>query len=96
MTQADVSAEQAREIATKIVPALEYLGRLNERMRRRGFPADDSLMLKVTFALEAMRQVRTALHGIEGPPSSPISGAEQISPEVPQWQKAMGGTVSTD
>lgn len=98
MTHADLTAEQAGIIAKRIVPTLEYLGRLNERMRRRGFPADDPLMLNVAFALEATRQLRAALHEIEFPVPSPIAGAAQITPRLdePQWRKAMGGTASAD
>lgn len=91
MTHADVTAEQARTISRRIVPTLEYLGRLHERMRRRGFPADDPLMTKVMFSLEAMRQLLAGLHEIESPPeSSPIAGASQIMSSVPQWRRAMG------
>ncbi|HEY2584456.1 MAG TPA: hypothetical protein VGI81_01680 [Tepidisphaeraceae bacterium] len=63
-------------------------------MRRRGFPADDRLMVKATFALEAVRQLRTALREAEAPAtSSPIAGAAQILPEAvgtPRWRGAMG------
>lgn len=89
MNHVDVTAEQARTIGAAIVPTLEYLGKLHERMRRRGFPVDDPLMTKVMFALEAMRQLRAGLHEIETPVFSPIAGAAQIVPETPQWQKAM-------
>ena len=60
-----MTGEQARTISSRIVPSLEYLRRLHERMRRRGFPADDPLMSNVMFALEAMRQFRAGLHEIE-------------------------------
>lgn len=90
MNHADVTAEQASTIGAAIVPTLEYLSKLDERMRRRGFPADDPLMTKVMFALESMRQLRAGLHEIETPASSPIAAA-QITPEAPQWRRAIGG-----
>jgi hypothetical protein len=94
MTHRDLTADQARTIAGKIVPTLAYLGRLTDRMRRRGFAADDPLMVKAAFALEAVRQLRAALHEVEAPPtSSPITGAAQIVPEsegTPSWRRAMG------
>jgi hypothetical protein len=95
MTNADLTAEQARAIACRILPTLEYLGRLHERMLRRGFTADDPLMANVMIALEAMRQLRAGLRKIETTPaSSPIAGAAQIMPEVPQWRRATGGDSS--
>jgi hypothetical protein len=96
MTHRDVTADQARAIAGPIVPALDYLGRLSERMRRRGFTDDDPLMSKVLFALEATRQLRSELHAIEHPPTPlTIAGAAQVIPHAettPQWLRAMGPT----
>ena len=90
----DVTPAQARKIGEAITPSLTYLGRLHERMRRRGFAAGDPLMVHVNFALEAMRQLRAALHAIEASPaSSSLRGTEQIVPcvdPVPQWRRAMG------
>ena len=54
MRAEDLTREQARALKNKLQPMLSYLGRLKERMRRKGFLVDDRLLSAVCRAEDAM------------------------------------------
>jgi hypothetical protein len=86
MRSDDLTREQAEAIKAKLTPMLSYLGRLQQRMIRRGFPLVDPLLCDVCSAYDAMHKLRvhvhylTVKHGVGRPrrghdPCRPIVGA---------------------
>ena len=64
MRAEDLSREQARALKNKLQPMLSYLGRLKDRMRRRGFVGDDRLLAAVCRAEDAMHALSVEVHYI--------------------------------
>jgi len=58
----DLTQEQARALKNKLQPMLRYIGRLKERMRRRGFVADDRLLAAVCRAEDAIHALSVEVH----------------------------------
>jgi hypothetical protein len=58
----DLTREQARALKNKLQPMLGYLGRLKDRMRRRGFLQDDPLLAAVCRAEDAMHALTVEVH----------------------------------
>jgi hypothetical protein len=50
MQRNDLTNERTRALKNKLQPLLGYLNRLNKRIVRRGFPADDPLLVAVPRA----------------------------------------------
>jgi hypothetical protein len=50
MRSDSLTERQLEALADKILPMLNYLGRLERRMERQGFPVDDALLAKVKQA----------------------------------------------
>jgi hypothetical protein len=62
VTSDDLTTEQARRVGAVVGRELRYLGRLRDRMQRRGFPPDDPLVRDVTAAYNAIHGLRVRLH----------------------------------
>src|SRR5205814_7143795 len=62
MRAEELTRDQARALKNKLRPMLNYLGRLKERMRRRGFVADDRLLAAVCRAEDAMHALSVEVH----------------------------------
>jgi hypothetical protein len=62
MRAEDLTREQARALKNKLQPMLSYLGRLKDRMRRRGFVADDRLLAAVCRAEDAIHALSVEVH----------------------------------
>jgi len=58
----DLTRDQARALKNKLQPMLSYFGRLKERMRRRGFLADDRLLAAVCRAEDAIHALSVEVH----------------------------------
>jgi hypothetical protein len=58
MRSDDLTREQAEALKAKLTPMLNYLGRLQQRMIRRGFPPVDPLLCDVCRAHDAIRAPR--------------------------------------
>jgi hypothetical protein len=58
----DLTREQARALKNKLQPMLGYLGRLKERMRRKGFVESDRLLTAVCRAEDAMHALSVEVH----------------------------------
>jgi hypothetical protein len=58
----DLTREQAQVLKNKLRPMLSYLGRLKERMCRRGFVADDRLLAAVCRAEDAVHALTVEVH----------------------------------
>jgi hypothetical protein len=58
----DLTSEQARRVGAVVGRYLNYLGRLRERMQRRGFPPTDPLVLSVTKAWNEAHELSVRLH----------------------------------
>ena len=58
----DLTREQARALKNKLQPMLSYLGRLKDRMRRKGFVADDRLLAAVCRAEDAVHALSVEVH----------------------------------
>jgi hypothetical protein len=58
----DLTREQAEALKAKLTPILNYLGRLQQRMIRRGFPPIDPLLCDVCRAHDAIHALRMNLH----------------------------------
>lgn len=77
MTSDDLTTEQASRIRAVVGRHLNYLGRLRDRMQRRGFPPDDPLVRDVTAAWNATHSLNVRLHYLScssgvGRPAKPI------------------------
>ena len=62
MTSDDLTTEQARRVGVVVGRQLNYLGRLRDRMQRRGFPPNDELVVAVTKAYNAIHGLNVRLH----------------------------------
>ena len=62
MQAEDLTREQARAIKNKLQPMLSYLGRLKDRMRRKGFVADDRLLAAVCRAEDSVHALSVEVH----------------------------------
>ena len=62
MTSDDLTTEQARRVGVVVGRYLNYLGRLRERMQRRGFSPQDPLVVSVTKAWNETHELRVRLH----------------------------------
>ena len=62
MNSDDLTPEQAKRVGEVVGRYLNYLGRLCDRMQRRGFPPDDPLVREVTEAWNATHALRVRLH----------------------------------
>jgi hypothetical protein len=62
MRSAQLTEYQLDEIAKRIWPALNYLGRLEQRMRDEQFPDSDRLLVLVKQANRAVFDVHLELH----------------------------------
>jgi hypothetical protein len=58
----DLTREQARALKNKLQPMLSYLGRLKDRMRRKGFVADDRLLAAVCRAEDSVHALSVEVH----------------------------------
>jgi hypothetical protein len=58
----DLTPEQARALKNKLQPMLGYLNRLKQRMRRRGFQADDRLLSAVCRAEDSVHALHVEVH----------------------------------
>jgi hypothetical protein len=58
----DLTPAQARALKNKLQPMLGYLNRLKQRMRRRGFPEDDPLLLAVSRAESSIHALHVDVH----------------------------------
>ena len=66
MRSDDLSKEQARALKNKIGPMLNYLCRLQRRMRYRGFLESDPLLQRVVEASNAVHALHVELHYLDG------------------------------
>jgi hypothetical protein len=62
MRAEDLTREQARALKNKLQPMLSYLGRLKDRMRRKGFVADDRLLAAVCRAEDSVHALSVEVH----------------------------------
>lgn len=62
MTSDDLTPAQAEQVRAVVTRELRYLGRLRDRMTRRGFPPDDPLMWRVEEAFDAVHALSVELH----------------------------------
>ena len=62
MRAEDLTRDQARALKNKLQPMLSYLGRLKERMRRRGFLAEDRLLQAVCRAEDGVHALSVEVH----------------------------------
>jgi hypothetical protein len=62
MGKDDIQPEHARIIAERLRSLLNYLGRLKQRMERRGFSQDDPLYRTVFGAWQAVYSLTVELH----------------------------------
>ena len=70
---------------------LNYLGRLRERMQRRGFPHDDPLVGLVTASWEATHSLSVRLHYLSVASVLPIAHHE--TPPVQHPPRALAAAV---
>jgi hypothetical protein len=62
VTSDDLTTEQARQIGAVVGRYLNYLGRLRDRMQRRGFRHDDPIVVSVTKAWNETHELSVRLH----------------------------------
>jgi hypothetical protein len=62
MTSDDLTPEQAQILCDAVRRSLRYLGRLQDRMRKAGFPPDDLLLQIVTKAFSVVHHLSIDLH----------------------------------
>ena len=62
MQSDDLTREQVRALKNKIGPMLNYLGRLQRRMRYRGFLESVPLLQRVVEATNAVHSLHVELH----------------------------------
>lgn len=62
MTSEDLTPDQAKAVGIVVGRHLRYLGRLRDRMQRRGFPPNDPLVLSLTEAYNAIHGLNVRLH----------------------------------
>ena len=62
MNSHDLTKEQARALKNKTGAMLNYLGRLQRRMRYRGFLETDPLLQQIVEATNAVHALRIELH----------------------------------
>jgi hypothetical protein len=89
----DLTREQARALKNKLQPMLSYLGRLKDRMRRKGFVADDRLLAAVCRAEDSVHALSVEVHylvcgdrvGRAQPPDTPAT-RRQVSEQSKRLQ----------
>lgn len=91
MDERDVTPDQAAKLAAWLVPALLKLGKLHERLKARGFPAGDPLLVRAAAAHEAVRLLRLEVHELEKMEGRTTAASKPAhrAPDVPQWVRAM-------
>lgn len=62
MESKDLTTDQLSEVYTHLRPADLYLFRLQERMKERGFPPDDPLLVLVVKSHAALHEVCHEFH----------------------------------
>ena len=65
MTSDDLTLAQLQRISRWMIPPLQLLTQLHERMKAVGFTKDDPIMQAVTLALETFRDMRAKFHTLE-------------------------------
>jgi hypothetical protein len=58
----ELTQEQARAVAERLVPTLGYLTRLTNRMQQRGWKADDPAYLAEWRARDALHELTVRMH----------------------------------
>lgn len=62
MDSHDLTSEQVDELLKHVLPMVEWLDRLQQRMRQQSFPADDPLLVQVSGALVGLNKLNVELH----------------------------------
>jgi len=57
-----LTAEQARRLRLQVAAKLRWLNKLQERLKRLGFPPEDSIYRATTKARDAMQDLHVAAH----------------------------------
>jgi hypothetical protein len=85
----DLTAAQARALKNKLQPMLGYINRLKQRMRRRGFPPDDRLLMAVCRAEDALHSLHVEIHYL-------ACGEKVVGPRQPRSDDAINRRRSAD
>jgi hypothetical protein len=82
VTSDDLTTEQAKQMGVVVGRHLNYLGRLQKRMQRVGFPHDDQLVVAVNKAFDATHALNVRLHylGVASGVGSPPRGDRRDTP----------------
>lgn len=64
MNASQITPLQAQELYERLRPAFRYLAKLQRRMEKRGFDANDWLYLEVKATRDTMQLLRNDLHAI--------------------------------
>jgi len=87
MDRETIKKSQAKTISTALLPGMNYLLRLRERMEKVGFPHDDKLYLLVCKAYDSMHRLSVEVHylscdGVGNPPKKEESEEKTVAKAI--------------
>jgi hypothetical protein len=79
MDASQLTPEQAAQIRDKLAPHLAYLKKLTERMRERGFPFYDDLLVEASNARDSTAKLVAVLTKMSRPQPPPTTEGDRAA-----------------